>query len=67
MPIWLTGYSNPTAAIQTFVFPDKLQLYNSFSQSVFKYTDSIQEYNIFLKKREDKRNELFFINIFASI
>lgn len=67
MPIWLTGYSNPTAAIQTFVFPDKSQLYNSFSQSVFKYTDSIQEYNIFLKKREDKRNELFFINIFASI
>lgn len=50
MPIWLTGYSNPTAAIQTFVFPDKSQLYNSFLQSVFKYTDSIQEYNIFLKK-----------------
>lgn len=51
MPIWLTGYSNPTAAIHTFVFPDKSQLYNSFLQSVFKYTDSIQEYNIFLKKK----------------
>jgi len=61
MPIWFTGYSNPIAAILTFVFPDKSRLYNSFLKSVSNIQIPFKNTIFFLEK--DRINVMNYFSL----